>query len=269
MYPELFTFTLFGQEFTIASYGTMIALGIVLGTTYAARLAQKRLGLHREVFWDMVLMLIIVCVVGGKFFFYLENPSKYLSEPSKMLENFGNGFVFYGSLIFGVIGLLVFFRIKKIPMLPMFDIIALMAAIIHSVGRLGCFFAGCCYGLPHDHWFSLTFSHPDTAARPMNTPLYPTQLMSAAMVFSIFLILRVVEQRKQFAGQVALIYLMLYAIGRSIVEEFRGDEARGFIFDQAQLLSHSQFISLLILLFAAVMYYLLWKRQQPGKTASA
>lgn len=263
MYPELFSFNLFGDKWTVASYGTMIALGIVLGTTYASRLAKSKLNVKSETFWDMILMLIPVSVLGGKVFFWLENPQRYISDPSKLFANFGNGFVFYGSLIFGVTSLILYFRWKKIPILPMFDIIAIMAALIHSVGRLGCFLSGCCYGLPNEgHWFAVTFTHEHTRA-PKDVALYPTQLMSAGMVFFIFLVINFLEAKKQFAGQVALVYLMLYAIGRSIVEEFRGDEARGFIFDQAQLLSHSQFISLIMFLFAFASYIYLLRNNKP------
>ena len=266
MYPEIYSFTLFGKDWTIASYGTLIALGILIGTTYAARQAKRKLDIDGGVFWDMILMLIVVSVAGGKVFFWLEDPQRYIADPSKLFDNFGNGFVFYGSLIFGVLGLVFFFRWKKMPMLPMFDIIAIMATIIHAIGRLGCFMSGCCYGHEHDGWFSVTFTHELTRA-PKDIGLYPTQIMSATMVFLIFLVLRFVDVRKQFAGQVALVYLMLYAIGRSIIEEFRGDEARGFIFKQAELLSHSQLISLLMFGFAVVCYYMLWKNRDQSSSS--
>ncbi len=256
--PEFLQFLL-PPELIIASYGTLIALGILVSTTYAQRQTQRELNLNPDTFWDMILMLIVLAVVGGKVFFYLESPGTYVANPSLMFKDFGNGFVFYGALIFAVFGLVVFFRIKKLPAWHLFDIIAVMLTILHAIGRLGCFMAGCCHGVPTDSWLGVSFTHPDCVAQPLNTPLHPTQLYDAGQIFLIFIILRILEKRKQFHGQVALVYLMLYAIGRSIVEVFRGDEARGYIIEN--VLSYGQFTSAVLFLVALGLYS--WVSKKP------
>lgn len=83
-------------------------------------------------------------------------------------------------------------------------------------GRLGCFFAGCCYGRETDSWFSITFTHSDFA--PNGVKLLPTQLMSSAGDFLICGLLLLYAGRKPKEGQVAAGYMVLYGIGRFIIE---------------------------------------------------
>jgi phosphatidylglycerol:prolipoprotein diacylglycerol transferase len=255
--PEFLQFLL-PSELVIASYGTLIALGILISTSYAQRQTKRELNLNPDTFWDMILMLIILSVIGGKVFFYLEDPMTYLADPSMMFKNIGNGFVFYGALIFSILGLTAFFWKKNLPSWHLFDIIAVMLTILHPIGRLGCFMAGCCHGVPTDHWIGIAFTDPNCVAKPLNTPLHPTQLYDAAQILLIFIVLRIVEKRKTFHGQVALLYVMLYAIGRSIVEIFRGDEERGYVIEN--VLSHGQFTSIILFLVALGFYFYIRKR---------
>ena len=146
----------------------------------------------------------------------------------------------------------------------MLDYLAVTAVIIHFFGRLGCLLAGCCYGIPTDLWWGITFTDPACSADPLHTSLHPTQIYSMALLAGTFVVLWRMMPRKQFHGQVFFTYLVIYAIGRSVIEEFRGDEARGFVFDG--WLSHSQLISLFIVLIAlaAVIY----QRKNPRQRVS-
>ena len=269
MHPILFEFNMpeflqgiLADKITIYTYGALIALGALLASFYTAMRAKKELGVPYHVTNNLVLLILISAFVGGKLFFYFENPTYYFGQPANMIKDPGKGFVFYGSLIFSVAAIIIFFRINKIPIPKMLDIIAITTCIVHFFGRLGCFNAGCCYGHVHDGIFSVAFTNPVCMAKPLNTPLHPTQLYSAAMILTILVVLVVVKNRKSFDGQVFLLYLMLYAIGRSIVEIFRGDLVRGFIVED--YLSHSQFIAA-ILFFIAVFFYLKLRKSLPGK----
>jgi len=129
---------------------------------------------------------------------------------------------------------------------------AAVTCIVHGFGRIGCFMAGCCYGLPTDSFLSVVFTNPVCQAEPLHTPLYPTQLFEATFIFSLLILLFVLKKKKQFDGQLFLIYLMAYAVGRGILEMFRGDIERGFLIEN--ILSNSQFISLLIISVALYFY---------------
>lgn len=249
------------DELIVASYGTLIVLGIISGYFYMKSAAKKELNLHHDTIMNIIIVMVIASVIGGKVFFYLENPGRYIEDPSRMFKNFGSGFVFYGSLIFAVSSLVYYFRTLKINVLKMFDIVTIFLCILHAFGRLGCFMAGCCHGVPHDGIFSVVFTDPMCLAKPLNTPLHPTQLYSIFMIITILSILLWVKRNKKFDGQLSMLYLMLYSVGRSIIEVFRGDEARGYIIDG--YITHSQMISFFVISFALFVYYRLSKKSTP------
>lgn len=264
MHPILFQFDIpevlqgfLPGQITIYTYGALITLGAILASVYTAIQAKKELGVPYHVTNNLVLLILITAFVGGKLFFYFENPGYYFGQPVNMFKDPGRGFVFYGSLIFSVTAIIVFFKIRKIPTLKMLDIIAITTCIVHFFGRLGCFNAGCCYGHAHDGIFSVVFTNPVCMAKPLNTPLHPTQLYSAAMILTILVVLIIVKGRKSFSGQVFLLYIMLYSVGRGIVEVYRGDLIRGFIIKD--YLSHSQFIATILFLIALYFYLRLRK----------
>ena len=140
----------------------------------------------------------------------------------------------------------------------MLDIMAVVTCIVHGFGRIGCFMAGCCYGIPTTGFLGVTFTNPVCQAEPLNTTLHPTQLYEATFIFCILILLSFLKTKKQFDGQLFLLYLILYAFGRAILETFRGDAARGFIIKD--WLSHSQFISIIIMGVAGFYYFRLSNR---------
>ena len=266
MHPELFTFGIpeflqgfLPAEITIYSYGALIFLGVIAAFSYLKKHAYKEFGMNEETSQSLLIGLIVMSVVGGKFFMIFEDPAYYLSNPKELFSN--SGFVFYGSLIFSFSFVYWFIKKHKLSAWKFVDLLAFVTLIVHTFGRMGCFFAGCCHGTEHHGFPSVTFTDPASMAEPLNTPLYPTQLFSAFMLASIFGVLWFIKKRKSFDGQLFLLYLILYSTGRSIIEEFRGDEARGFLFDGWY--SNSQFISTLIVLFAIVMYVIRLKNTKP------
>lgn len=140
----------------------------------------------------------------------------------------------------------------------MLDIMAITTCLVHMFGRVGCFLAGCCHGIPTESIFGVTYIDPACSADPLNTPLHPTQLYEAGFIGLVMVYLLFLRDRKKFNGQLFLTYLFLYGIGRFLLEYLRGDLARGFVIED--ILSHSQFIALLIL--AVVVYvYVRWSKQ--------
>ena len=269
MYPELFTIPIpaflrdllafLPETVTIQAYGSMIALGVV-AAFYYSRNESRKLGVDQSKMIDLFIWVFIAAYVGGRFFLFFERPEYYFGDPSNMLDISGSGFVFYGSLIFAIPVMILFFRYHKWPVPKMIDAMAPVAVLVHLFGRMGCFMAGCCHGVPTDSFLGVTFTHHASAADPLGMSLHPTQLYSVFMLLMIFVVLRLVKSRKRFEGQLFLLYIILYAAGRSIIEEFRGDEARGFVFEG--FLSHSQLISLIAGLTALGIYLFLMKKSR-------
>ena len=256
MHPEFITI----GSLTIHMYGLMIMLGAITGYFYLSRTSKKELGIEPEKIQNLAIIIIVAAFVGGKLLFYLEKPSYYLTSWDNMARNFRTGFVFYGSLLFALPAIVWYFRKQKFPVWAMLDLIAITGAIIHAFGRMGCFFAGCCYGQPTDSFLGITFTDPMSKARPLHTALHPTQIYEVVNILIVLVVLVMLKRHKRLEGRLIFVYVTLYAVGRSIVEIFRGDVARGFIIDG--VLSHSQFISILIVAAALIAYYFGYKRKR-------
>jgi len=205
MHPVLFRLKLphflhgiLSDYFTIYTYGFLIAVGIVLAYIYTTWQARKQLGLKSDVITNMTIVIMIAAFIGGKIFFYFEDPSFYFGHPANMLKYMNSGFVFYGSLIFAVPSIIWFFKKNKIPVFKMLDIIAITACIVHAFGRTGCFMAGCCFGKPTESFFGVIFSNPVCAASPLNIPLHPTQLYDVFLLLTIIVILLIIKKHKRF-----------------------------------------------------------------------
>ena len=164
-------------------YGLMIAIG-VLGTFITLTLGGKRLGIN-EKFLDFTFFVGIGAIVVGflsaslfqAVYNYIENPSAGF--------NFGDSMTFMGGLIGGVVSFLIIYFIAR-PKLSgrLIDILSLVPCCItiaHGFGRIGCFFAGCCYGNPTDSIFGVVFP----AYGCPSYPVHPTQLYEAAFLFTI------------------------------------------------------------------------------------
>jgi phosphatidylglycerol:prolipoprotein diacylglycerol transferase len=265
MYPKLLSFEtpnflkgILPDHITLYSYGLMIAIGILVAYWFVHK-RTKPFGITKDQLSSMFIWSIFAGFVGGKLFFFLEDIDKYIDQPRLLLKLTGGGFVFYGSVLFVVPVIILWLRKKKIAVRPFLDIVAFVGPIIQVFGRVGCFLAGCCHGRECHNFLGVTFTNPDSLA-PQNVMLYPTQLFDIAINVVIILTLLWFEKRKKFGGQLMLIYLMMYAVGRSINEMYRGDEERGFVF--GGLFSHSQFIAICI--FTVCIY--VWSRWR--KTAS-
>lgn len=258
MHPVLFEV----GPITVYSYGFMIALGVIGAVAYMFYQGKKDVGLTFDQANTLFLLIFIAAFVGGKVFLLFENPSLYLNEPKKLLA--GRGFVFYGSFLFAVPTMLWFFRKHKLNTYKMLDVMAVVTCIVHMFGRIGCFLAGCCYGKPTTSAFGVTYTN-EACQAPLNQPLVPTQLLEAGYIFLVMLLLLLIKSRYQkFYGQLFLLYLILYAIGRSVLEIFRGDVARGFIIEG--VLSHSQFIALVIVIVTGYVYVRWSKKNQIPKS---
>jgi phosphatidylglycerol:prolipoprotein diacylglycerol transferase len=257
MHPVLFNI---GDYFTIYSYGFFIVIGALIAVSYLSWVTKKKFDLSFDKINSLFLILLLAAIIGGKFFLFFEKPGYYIHHMSALIS--GRGFVFYGSLLFCIPTMLYFFKKNNLPVRPMLDIMAIVTLIVHFFGRIGCFMAGCCYGIEWHGPLSVMFTD-EACLAPLNTSLHPTQLYSSAMILLILIILLILKSFQKFDGQIFLSYLILYAIGRSILETFRGDLSRGFVIEG--YLSNSQFISILVIVITGYFYYKYWNKVKVKK----
>jgi phosphatidylglycerol:prolipoprotein diacylglycerol transferase len=167
------------------------------------------------------------------------------------------GGVFLGGFIAAVIAAAVLLRRYNLPTLPTFDVIAPSLAIGHAIGRIGCLMAGCCWGARCDLPWAITYTSELAAQRlgtPLHTGVHPFPVYSAIFNFSLYLVLAWIYKQRLAPGRVFATYLVLYGIGRFLLELTRGDQARQFVF--GGLLSTSQFISIILILLGVGLH--LW-----------
>ncbi len=241
MHPDLFRI----GPITIHTYGVMVAIGFLLGMGLALRQARKE-GIPSERISDLSFYLLLAAIIGSRVFYILLNPGPYIKNPLAIFKIWEGGLVFYGGLIFAVITGMIYIKRHGLHLWQIADIFAPSIAIGHAIGRLGCFFAGCCHGRPAEVPWAVTFTDPHSLA-PLGIPLHPTQLYESAGEFVIFLILILLRKRQAFRGELFWTYVMLYSILRFFVEFFRGDAARGML---AEGLSLAQAISVIMFFIA-------------------
>lgn len=265
MHPYIFQTTLFGllhEPVSLHAYGLLIATGFLLAMTLTKRQAARE-GEDPERMVDLTFYLLLSGLIGARVVFIFTQLSSFLADPLDIFMFWRGGLVWYGGFLGAVAYLLYQSRASKIPFLKTVDILIPYMALAHGFGRLGCLFAGCCFGRPAELPWSIVFpahsmaqsaqyaAHQVGAMAP-SLPVHPTQLYEAGAEFAMFAFLVVMRQRKRFHGQLFLLWVSLYPIIRSIIEMYRGDKDRG-----VYILSTSQYISIGVGLMALVLFFVL------------
>jgi phosphatidylglycerol:prolipoprotein diacylglycerol transferase len=206
----------------------LVAAGFLLGLALAVKQAKKE-GIPQERIIDIGFYVLVAAIVGSRLFFVAVNAGHYLKHPLDIFKIWEGGLVFYGGLILALPSALWYIRKHHLDGWRITDIFAPSIAIGHAVGRIGCFAAGCCHGRLCELPWAVTFHDPESLATT-GIPLHPTQLYESAGEFLNFLILITLRRYQSFKGQLFWTYIFLYSVLRFVVEFFRGDEARGYLF---------------------------------------
>ncbi len=261
MFPKLIEL----GSFTLHSYGLLLATACLLSIALAARLLERD-EIPRERAWDLGFIIILSAIIGAKLLMVIADLNYYFSQPSRFLSwgFWQAGGVFYGGLMGAVLGsYLYLLKHRQLPFWTAADGAAPAIALGQSIGRFGCFAAGCDYGTPVNLPWAVTFTS-EYANRyvgvPINVALHPVQLYESTATLLLCGLLLWRYGRKRFAGQIFCLYLMIYPILRFGLEFFRGDADRGFVLDG--LLSTSQFIGLLLFPTGVLLYFYLGRKSQ-------
>lgn len=230
-------------------YGFFITLGIALASFISYVLCRKT----NKDFNNFIIIaawLMAAGFTGAKLLFiiiYFKDIDWAFCFSSR--RNFslfiGTGFIFYGGLIGGLLVLPLVQKIHKINIKEYINIICPSVALCHAFGRIGCSFAGCCYGKVTEG--PLYFMYTESLSAPNGVHLFPVQGIEAFCVFILAAVM-VVLVLKNINISLAGIYMVSYSVLRFILEFFRGDEIRGFVGS----LSTSQVISLFIFVFGII-----------------
>jgi phosphatidylglycerol:prolipoprotein diacylglycerol transferase len=229
MHPVLFRI----GTFEVGTYGLILALGFFAALALAKRQAKLD-GIPGEAVSDLAMTVLLAGLAGSRILYIIVELVKG-APPS---EVFSLGMLrAAGAVHGGILGALAAFlwRSKKLGLRlgVTGDALVPATALGQAIGRLGCLMAGCCYGTVCDQPWAITFTNAD-ATRFSGTPLFahlhPVQLYTFAANLAVMGLLLWLRPRRRFEGQVLGAYFVLEGLARVLVETWRGDGDRGFLF---------------------------------------
>ena len=263
MHPILFEI----GGFPVYTYGVLLAAAYLLGLQFARVRALAR-ALDANKVMDLGIWIIISALIGAKLLLLIVDFDSFRQNPRELLTLLRSGGVFYGGLIAAVAVAFWYLRRYRLPVWTVCDAFAPGIALGHVIGRMGCFFAGCCFGRATSVPWAVTFTNTyanENAGTPLNVPIHPTQLYEAGAELAILGLLLWLERRwRPFPGRTFWSYLLFYGVTRFIIEFYRGD-ARGMVGD----LSTSQFVSVLLVPLSIIMLIVLARRPAPDPKVAA
>jgi len=254
MYPEIF-----GLSF-LHTYGVLVAVAFLSALWLAARLSRQA-GLDADAVTNLGIYCALAAIGGAKLMMFLIDIPYYTQHPGEIfsLGTLQAGGVFYGGLIAALAVAVWYMRKTRLPGWKTADVFAPAIALGHGIGRLGCFSAGCCWGVECHRPWAVTFTSPvahDLVGVPLHLPIHPTQLYEAFAEFAIFAFLYWRSRKPHGDGGIIGAYLMLYSTARFTVEFFRVHE-QGNVLGGA--LDASQWISAGLFLLGAAC---LWRQRR-------
>lgn len=255
------SFELFGR--TMYTYAVVAVVGMMLSGVFICHRAGKAgldvnrllVALTVALVGAFVGMHILYGITNIKLFYVFADVTDIKSFIRAVAMVFG-GSVFYGGLLGGIAAAYIYLKCTKLPVGEYADIIAPGVPLFHGISRIGCFLAGCCYGVESEFGFVY---HKSAIEAANGVSRFPVQLLETVCNMAIFLLLWRLGKAKKLRGGLFPLYLILYAVVRFFDEFLRGDDLRGFV----GALSTSQFISIFV--FAAGAAVLVFRHIRNGR----
>jgi len=215
-------------SFYLPTYGVMVALAFLAGLGITVKLARRN-GLNSELITNLAVYVALAGMLGAKILMIVFDWNRYMAHPADIfsLTTLQAAGVFQGGLILALGTAFLYMRIQGLPLLTTSDAFAPGLALGHAIGKIGCFAAGCCWGIETKVPWAVTFHSPDAALLtgvPLEIALHPAQLYESgaeALIFG-FLYWRFV--RAHAPGQIIGLYLVISSVTRFFIEFTRNHE---------------------------------------------
>jgi phosphatidylglycerol:prolipoprotein diacylglycerol transferase len=229
MFPELFKIPFVGLR--VYTYGVLLSVAFIVGLWLIARLASRD-GLPKQKVFDLGLYILASALIGAKVLMVITEWGEYRGDLKRIfkLDVLTSGGVYFGGFLIAIVVSVILMRRWRLPWRKTADAFAPGIALGHTIGRLGCFSAGCCWGKPTTSWIGVKFTEraSELTGVPIDSALVPTQLIEAGANLLIFVALLWMTRRRAFEGQIIFAYLMLYSVVRFTIEFWR-DDPRGHV----------------------------------------
>lgn len=249
------SFTIFGR--TIYLYGVVIALAFLVAIIWMAR-KSKRFGIREDDLYDTVIWTIPFGILGARLYYVLFTLDYYIANPSKILAVWEGGLAIYGGIIGGMIVIYLVCRHKKLRFTAMMDLVIVGVLIGQIIGRWGNFFNREAFGTETTVFCRMGLTAPDGST----IYVHPTFLYESLWNFALFIFLSIFirKGKRKYNGQILLIYLLVYGVGRTLIEGLRTDS----LYIGNTGIRVSQLLSAALVIFAGAMLLYNGKRVRNG-----
>lgn len=224
MFPKLISI----GGFFLPTYGFLVAAGFLAGIWLTTKLA-RRASLDIEKVTNLAVYCALAGLAGAKLLMFVMDFGYYAENPSRLFsfDTILSAGVYYGGFLGALAFAWFYMRRHGLPWLPTADAFAPGVALGHTIGRLGCFAAGCCWGALCDRPWAVTFTSREAHALtgvPLDLPLHPAQLYEAALTAVIAWFLYRQSLKPHQPGRILGLYLVTYSVARFAVEFYRTHE---------------------------------------------
>lgn len=237
----------------IRSWSLIFTLAVILSVILCVSKGKKK-GESSQFLWSFCLWLIIIGIVGARILHVVLYPSFYHSLKDVIWDG---GLILHGGLGLSFIVGLIWLKLSKRSFWKITNLLSPYIALGFSIGRVGCFLNGCCYGIPCK--FGVIFPKNSLAGSIFpNQPLFPTQLISSINLFLIFLLLTKYEMK--FSPFSLLWFFLFYSIHRFLIEFPRADYPKIIFY-----LTLPQIISIIVIVSSGFLLYYYKKSEKGGR----
>ncbi len=238
---------------SINSFGVMIAIGIITNAWLLIHHRRRPRIMSGEQFIDLLLVMVFTGLIGSRFLAVVTNLDS-LDHWLDIFKFWEGGYSVLGAMLGNLFVIPWYLKRHAIPALPCMDLIALHLPLLYAFTKIGCFFAGCCYGKPTDMPWAICYTDSQSVA-PLGICIHPTQLYSAFIylcVFGIFYCLA--QNRLKKPGQLFALFLVVSGFERFVMDFFRDDQEFFSLFPLNAIAIY-QWIALSIAVSGLILFY--------------
>jgi phosphatidylglycerol---prolipoprotein diacylglyceryl transferase len=214
MYPVLFQKGII----TIYSYGLMFSIAGLVVLFFAVKEAKHK-NIKPSIIYDVFFWSMISGIAGARLCYILLDLKYFLYNPKEIIMLNHGGLVFYGGVFFALIVVGSVVKRKQTNFREILNVFIPYIPLGHAIGRIGCLLNGCCYGKVTNLFFAVNIAGEDR---------HPTQIYEVLLNLFIFVVLIFMRKKEKYQQKLVYIYILLYGIGRFIIEYFRGDPVTVF-----------------------------------------
>lgn len=255
------SFTVFG--FQIALYGLIIGIGVICGVFMAVHIAKLE-KMNPDIIWDFAIYAVIFSVIGARIYYVVFSWDLYKNNLPSIINTRQGGLAIYGAVIAAFTTLFVYSRLKKLSPYQIGDCGVYGLVLGQIIGRWGNFFNREAFGSFTDSLFAMCLpldvvrakdiaqSHWDgmaTCGATNYIQVHPTFLYESAWNFCLLIAMLLYHKHKKYHGQMCLIYLGGYGIGRFLIEGLRTDQ---LLIPHTQI-AVSQMLGIILFVFAVAL----------------